>query len=107
MEWIMQRTEGVDGGRINMDDARSGENWVWQDRFRKDLIGFGKEVRRDLDADPIAACELHAPINEGPEKRKIVMSGDGIGKTNVVSSLSNSSGFGIGESGAMSEYFIS
>ncbi|KAK0599086.1 hypothetical protein LWI29_002248 [Acer saccharum] len=39
----------------------------------------------------------------GPEKRMIVMSGDGIGKTNVVSSRSNSSGFGIGDSAALSE----
>ncbi|KAK4843206.1 hypothetical protein QYF36_005311 [Acer negundo] len=62
---------------------RSGENWA-------------------TDADPIAACELHAPINKGPEKRMIVMSGDGIGKTNIVSSRSNSSGFGIGDSAALS-----
>ncbi|TXG65288.1 hypothetical protein EZV62_006563 [Acer yangbiense] len=48
-------------------------------------------------------------VHIGPEKRKIVMSGDGIGKTNVVSSLSNSSGFGIGESAALnikSNYFL-
>ncbi|KAI9197904.1 hypothetical protein LWI28_006406 [Acer negundo] len=38
---------------------------------------------------------------EGGEKRNIVMSGDGIGKTIIQSSRSNSSGFGIGVSAAL------
>ncbi|TXG47300.1 hypothetical protein EZV62_026594 [Acer yangbiense] len=45
----------------------------------------------------------------GGEKRNIVMSGDGIGKTIIVSSLSNSSGSGIGVSAALnieSEFFL-
>ncbi|KAI9198825.1 hypothetical protein LWI28_022683 [Acer negundo] len=37
----------------------------------------------------------------GGEKRNIVMSGDGIGKTIIQSSRSNSSGFGIGVSAAL------
>ncbi|KAK1557530.1 hypothetical protein Q3G72_026309 [Acer saccharum] len=48
------------------------------------------------------ACGSRAVrCQEGGEKRNIVMSGDGIGKTIIVSSLSNSSGSGIGVSAAL------
>ncbi|TXG65223.1 hypothetical protein EZV62_006498 [Acer yangbiense] len=43
----------------------------------------------------------------GIEKRNIVMSGDGIGKTNIIFSCSNCTGFAIDQSAALNEYLDS
>ncbi|KAI9184808.1 hypothetical protein LWI28_001262 [Acer negundo] len=107
-----QRASAAEGSAWLMQDpARTGrrsESGYRQTQIQSGLVKRSGE-NWATDADPIAACELHAPINKGPEKRMIVMSGDGIGKTNIVSSRSNSSGFGIGDSAALNidtDFFV-
>ena len=46
-------------------------------------------------------------IKAGIEKRNVVMSGDGIGKTNIIFSFNNSTGFAIDQSAALGEYLDS